>query len=73
MLLQLPGNQQNTVKDLKDTLEFFEEWEKRKKKDEGGRRQHNFTFLEQLILTIFFSIPVGLISAYTTVIMMRLR
>jgi len=72
-ILQIPP--QNPVAEFKQLIDFMEEWEQRKKdKDkEKKSKQHNFTFLEHLVLTFFFSLPVGLISAYCTVIMLRLK
>lgn len=76
MLLQLPG-QNTSVKDLKETLEFFEEYEKRKrdadKKDKDKKHTPSFTLVEHIILTFFMSIPVGLVSAYVTAMFMLHR
>jgi len=73
-ILQLPPN--NPVAEMKALIDFIEEYEERKKakeKEKQGKKQHNFTFMEHLVLTFFFSLPVGLISAYCTVIMLKLR
>ena len=72
-ILQIPSS--NPVSEMKALIDFMEEWEQRKKDKEKNKekKHHSFTFLEHLVLTFFFSLPVGLISAYCTVIMLKLK